>query len=58
MNNFKKKLYSAFTAITDITAAKIRTAVSLINIISLRYITRFENIFNTIVSINLKLKTD
>ncbi len=58
MNNFEKKLYFAFTTITNTAAAKIRTTASPINTISLGYITRFENIFNTIVNISLRLKTD
>jgi len=58
MNSFKEKLYFASTAITDIAAAKIRIIVSLIDIIGLGYITRFENIFNTAVSISLRLKID
>ena len=58
MNSFEEKLYSAFIIITDIAAAKIRTVVSLTDIISLGCITRFENIFSTAVSVNLRSKID
>ncbi len=58
MNSFEEKLYSAFTTITDIAAVKIRITVSLIDTISLRYITRFENMFSIVININLKLRTD
>ncbi len=58
MNSFKKKLYFAFTIITDIAVAKVRTAASLIDIISLGYIMRFENIFSITVSVNLKPRID
>ena len=58
MNNFEKKLYFTFTIITNTAAAKIRIVASPINIISLGYITRFENMFSTTVSVNLRLRTD
>ncbi len=58
MSSFEKKLYSAFTMITDTAAAKIRIIVSLIDTISLGYITRFENMFSTTVNVSLSLKTD
>ena len=58
MNNFEKKSYSAFTTITDIAAAKVRIIISLIDIIGLGYITRFENIFSIAVSVSLRLKID
>ncbi len=57
-SSFEEKLYSAFIAITDIAAAKVYTIISLIDIISLGYITRFENMFSTAVSVNLRLKID
>ncbi len=58
ISSFEKKLYSAFITITDIAAAKIRIIISLIDIINLGYITRFENMFSTVVSVNLKLRID
>ncbi len=58
INSFEKKLYSAFTTIINTAAAKIYIAASPINTISLGCITRFENIFNTTVNINLRLKID
>ncbi len=44
--------------ITDIAAAKVYIVVSLINIIDLGCITRFENMFSTAVSVSLRLKID
>ena len=58
MNSFEEKLYSASTAITDIAVAKVYIAVSLIDIIGLGRITRFENIFSIAVSVNLRLRID
>jgi len=58
ISSFEEKLYFVFITITDTAAAKIRTVISLIDIISLGYITRFENIFSTVVSVSLKLKID
>ena len=58
ISSFEEKLYSAFTIITDTAAAKIRIVVSLTDIIGLGYITRFENMFSTAVSINLKPRID
>ena len=58
MNSFEEKLYSAFIIITDTAAVKVRIVVSLTDIINLGYITRFENMFSTVVSVNLKLRID
>ncbi len=58
MNSFEEKLYSAFIAITDTAAAKIYIIISPTNTINLGYITRFENIFSTAVSVSLRLKID
>ncbi len=58
MSSFKEKLYFIFTTITDIAAAKIHIIISPTDIIGLGYITRFENMFNTIVSVSLRLRID
>ncbi len=58
MNSFEEKLYSAFTAITDIVAVKIRIVVSLTDIIGLGCITRFENMFSIVVSVSLRPRID
>ncbi len=58
MSSFEKKLYFAFTTITDTAAVKVHIIISLINIINLKYIIRFENIFSITVSVSLRLRTD
>ncbi len=58
MSNFEEKLYSAFIAITDIAAAKVYIVVSLIDIIGLGCITRFENMFSIVVNVSLRLRID
>ncbi len=58
INSFEEKSYFAFTTITDTAIIKIHTTTSPTDTISLGYITKFENIFNTAVSVSLKPKTD
>ncbi len=58
MSSFEEKLYFAFTVIMDIAAAKVRIVVSSTDIIGLGCITRFENMFSTVVSVSLRLRTD
>ncbi len=58
MSSFEKKFYFAFIAIMDIAVVKVYIIVSLTDTIGLGCITRFENIFSTVASISLRLKTD